>query len=108
MTNDKPVCTCGSTQTIEEPITNKIWSAITCATCDRFLGWFTNPAITYETRRKAIDAALESGRLSSWENLFFRNIREKQYLTAKQIEKYEQIIIRHNIRIPALDGAGTG
>lgn len=112
MPNDKPVCTCGANHVIEEPIGNRLWSAISCASCSKHLGWFTNPAITYESRKKGIDAALASGKCTSWETMFLKNIREKQYLTAKQVEKYEQIIIRHGIRIPALDGAldgaGTG
>lgn len=86
------------------------WGSLHCADCGKHLQWLPNPSVTaeFEERKQLIDKALESGRVTAWENLFLRSIRESRTLSPKRQQKFEQICQRHAMKIPACGGAGSG
>ncbi len=98
---------CGSYNLVEllEPETSIHYGRVTCGDCQRFIKWLPKPP----PHQQLIDAALASGRITGWEHLFLRNIRNRKKLTPKQKEKFDQIITRHQIKTnPVPCGRGTG
>ncbi|MDF5717184.1 MAG: hypothetical protein PUP93_25780 [Rhizonema sp. NSF051] len=96
---------CGSVEFVEKTdLIGMHWGEVICAKCDRHIRWLPDPSVTrkFEERSQTIDEALNAGILSGWELMFIRNIRERRYLTHKQQEKFDQICVKHALKIPAI------
>lgn len=81
---------------IQMPIGYIHYAKTVCAKCKKFMYWEQNPNITseIEKRNNRIDRILEEERLNSFEEQFLETIRKKRFLTPKQQDCYDNIVMK--------------